>query len=247
MRKDVVWSFRRVTLLCAKGAVPDNVLTKRPNDQTTKRQIDKLTIPPKSNSVPKSSKPADQPTLILASASPRRRELLGVFGIDFDVRPADIDESVISGETPADYTLRLAVEKASEVSGSYRGCFVLGSDTTVALGGECLGKPEDADQARVMLERLSGTVHEVLSAVALVHPGGRVETRLSTTQVDFAELPSAWISNYIASGEPMDKAGAYGIQGAAGIWVRRLDGSYTGVVGLPLFETGQLLRRAGLC
>ncbi len=189
----------------------------------------------------------EKTNLILASASPRRRELLGVFGIDFDVRPADIDESVISGETPADYTLRLAVDKAREVSGEYRDCFVLGSDTTVALNGDCLGKPDDADQARDMLERLSDTVHEVLSAVALVHPGGGVETRVSTTQVDFAKLPAGWISDYIASGEPMDKAGAYGIQGAAGVWVRRLDGSYTGVVGLPLFETGQLLRQAGLC
>ncbi len=185
--------------------------------------------------------------LILASASPRRRELLGVFGIDFDVRPADIDESVISGETPADYTVRLAVEKAREVSGEYRDCFVLGSDTTVALDGDCLGKPSDDEEARDMLERLSGTVHEVLSAVALIHPGGEVEIRLSTTRVDFARLPAEWIDDYIASGQPMDKAGAYGIQGAAGIWVRRLDGSYTGVVGLPLFETGELLRKAGLC
>jgi septum formation protein len=185
--------------------------------------------------------------LILASASPRRRELLGIFGIDFEVRPADVDESVNGGETPADYTLRLAVEKAREVSRKCRDCFVLGSDTTVALGGECLGKPGDAEQARNMLERLSGTVHEVLSAVALVHPGGEVEARLSTTHVDFAELPAGWIRDYVASGEPMDKAGAYGIQGPAGVWVRHLDGSYTGVVGLPLFETGELLRQAGLC
>jgi len=185
--------------------------------------------------------------LILASASPRRRELLGVYGIDFEVRPADIDESVIAGETPADYTVRLAVEKARAVAGQYADCFVLGSDTTVALEGDCLGKPTDADEARDMLERLSGTVHEVLSAVALVYPGGGIETRLSTTLVDFARLPTGWIRDYTASGEPMDKAGAYGIQGAAGVWVRRLDGSYTGVVGLPLFETGELLREADLC
>ncbi len=187
------------------------------------------------------------PPLILASASPRRRELLGVFGIDFQVRPADVDESVIGGETPADYTLRLAVAKAREVAGEYPDCFVLGSDTTVALGGDCLGKPGDVGEARDMLERLSGTVHEVLSAVALVHPDGAVATRLSTTHVDFAQLPAKWIGDYIDSGEPMDKAGAYGIQGAAGVWVRRLEGSYTGVVGLPLFETGELLRQAGLC
>lgn len=186
-------------------------------------------------------------SLILASASPRRRDLLGVFGIDFDVRPADIDESVIAGEIPAEYTVRVAREKALAVAGTAGDQFVLGSDTTVALGGDSLGKPGDADGAREMLERLSGTVHEVLSAVALIHPGGKVETRLSTTRVDFARLPAEWIDHYIASGEPMDKAGAYGIQGAAGIWVQRLDGSYSGVVGLPLFETGELLRRAGLC
>ncbi|QOC22099.1 septum formation inhibitor Maf [Wenzhouxiangella sp. AB-CW3] len=185
--------------------------------------------------------------LILASASPRRRELLGVFGIDFEVRPADIDESVLDGETPADYTLRLAVEKARAVAGDCPGGFVLGSDTTVALDGECLGKPVDAAQARDMLLRLSGTRHDVLSAVALVHPDGEVDSRLSTTIVDFAPLPAAWVDAYVDSGEPMDKAGAYGIQGAAGIWVRRLEGSYTGVVGLPQFETGELLRAAGLC
>ena len=184
--------------------------------------------------------------LILASASPRRRELLDLFGIDFDVRPADIDESLIDGEDAADYTLRLAVEKAQTVAAGFGGHFVLGSDTTVALDGECLGKPVDADEAVAMLNRLSGSVHEVLSAVALVHPGGVVESRLSTTRVELALLPEGWIQDYVVSGEPMDKAGAYGIQGTAGIWVRRLDGSYSGVVGLPLFETGELLRRAGL-
>jgi septum formation protein len=188
----------------------------------------------------------DHPPLILASASPRRRELLGLFGVEFDVLPAAIDESLHDGEDPAGYTVRVAREKAQAVASGAPGRYVLGSDTTVVLNGECLGKPTDVDHARTMLTRLSGTVHEVLSAVALVHPGGQVEDCLSVTRVEFATLPGDWMEAYIASGEPMDKAGAYGIQGEAGIWVRRLDGSYSGVVGLPLFETGELLRRAGL-
>jgi septum formation protein len=139
------------------------------------------------------------------------------FGIDFDVRPADIDESVVDGEDAADYTMRLAVEKAQTVAVGFGSQFVLGSDTTVARDGECLGKPVDFDDAVAMLKRLSGSVHEVLSAVALVHPGGEVESRLSTTEVEFGVPPDPWIRDYVASREPMDKAGAYGIQGPAGI------------------------------
>ncbi|WP_376695065.1 Maf family protein [Wenzhouxiangella sp. EGI_FJ10305] len=182
--------------------------------------------------------------LILASASPRRRELLSLFEIDFDVQPADIDETVREGEPPEDYVRRMAREKALAIHDRDDEGFVIGSDTAVVLDGECLGKPVDDDDARDMLERLSGTVHQVLSAVALVAPGGRVVERLSVTAVEFARPPGSWIDRYVASGEPHDKAGAYGIQGTAGIWVRSLSGSYTGVVGLPLFETGELLRKA---
>lgn len=184
--------------------------------------------------------------LVLASASPRRRELLSLFGLDFEVEPADIDETVRAGEVPEDYVRRVAREKALAIHARSDGRFVLGSDTAVVVEGECLGKPVDDEEAREMLERLSGSEHCVLSAVALAAPDGRVAERLSVTRVEFARAPSDWIERYIASGEPHDKAGAYGIQGAAGIWVRSLSGSYTGVVGLPLFETGELLREAGL-
>ncbi|MDZ7790229.1 MAG: Maf family protein [Xanthomonadales bacterium] len=184
--------------------------------------------------------------LILASASPRRRELLSLFDIDFDVEPADIDESVAVGEEPDAYVLRMAREKALTVRTRFEQCFVLGSDTAVVLDGECLGKPADDDEALAMLERLSGCKHSVLSAVALAAPDGGVVERLSVTRVDMASMPQRWIERYVASGEPHDKAGAYGIQGAAGIWVRSLSGSYTSVVGLPLFETGELLRGVGL-
>lgn len=186
--------------------------------------------------------------LILASASPRRRELLSLFDLDldFEVEPADIDETVLRGEAPEAYVRRVAREKALAIHARFDDCHVLGSDTAVVVDGQCLGKPVDDDDARDMLERLSGRPHQVLSAVVLVAPGGRVAERLSETEVEFARPPGDWIERYIASGEPRDKAGAYGIQGRAGVWVRSLSGSYTGVVGLPLFETGELLREAGL-
>lgn len=184
--------------------------------------------------------------LILASASPRRRELLGLFGIGFEVEAADIDERIDPGETPAGYVERVAAEKAGAVASRRPGCFVLGSDTAVAVDHNCLGKPVGGEQARHMLGQLSGREHEVFSSVALILPDGSLLSRASETRVKFAPLPESWIEDYIRSGEPFDKAGAYGIQGSAGIWVSRLDGSYSGVVGLPLFETGQLLRQAGL-
>lgn len=186
------------------------------------------------------------PRLILASASPRRRELLSLFGLDFDIEPAHIDEAVHPDEAPEAYVRRMAGEKALAVHGRFESHFVLGSDTVVVVDGECLGKPVDDHEARDMLRRLSGREHRVLSAVAVIGPDGASRERLSVTRVEFAELSAAWIERYVASGEPHDKAGAYGIQGAAGIAVRSLTGSYTGVVGLPLFETGELLREAGL-
>lgn len=184
--------------------------------------------------------------LVLASASPRRRELLAQFDLAFDIRPAHVDESVLAGESPEGYVLRVARDKALTIHERVKDCFVLGADTAVVLDGECLGKPADDGEARTMLRRLSGRAHQVLSAVALIAPDGERHERLSDTRVEMDELPDAWIERYIASGEPHDKAGAYGIQGTAGIRVRRLSGSYTGVVGLPLFETGELLREAGL-
>ena len=186
----------------------------------------------------------DQPELILASASPRRRELLATLVETFEVIPADIDETPGEDETPENYVQRMAAGKARWVA-TGRDDWVLGSDTTVVLDGRALGKPADADQARAMLASLSGREHQVLSAVALAR-GGTLNTALSRTRVRFAELPAAWVEAVIADGEPMDKAGAYGIQGRAGMWVEHLSGSYTGVVGLPLFETAGLLRAAGL-
>lgn len=182
--------------------------------------------------------------LVLASASPRRRELLATLVETFEVVPADIDETPGEGESPEDYVRRMAHEKARRVADT-RDAWVLGSDTSVVVDGRALGKPADADAARSMLASLSGRGHEVLSAVALVR-GDTLHSALSRTRVCFAELPVAWIEAVIASGEPMDKAGAYAIQGRAAMWVEHLSGSYTGVVGLPLYETAGLLRRAGL-
>ncbi|HSH26414.1 MAG TPA: Maf family protein, partial [Wenzhouxiangella sp.] len=159
---------------------------------------------------------------------------------------AHIDEAVRPHEAPEAYVRRMAREKALAVQGRFDGRFVLGSDTAVVVNDECLGKPGDDHEARDMLRRLSGREHRVLSAVSVIDPDGASRERLSVTRVEFAELPAAWIERYVASGEPHDKAGAYGIQGAAGTRVRSLAGSYSGVVGLPLFETGELLREAGL-
>ena len=184
--------------------------------------------------------------LLLASASPRRRELLERCGCPFEVRPADIDEQALPREAPADYVRRMAREKARAVQQQMPDRFVLGADTAVVLGSEILGKPESDQQARTMLEQLSACVHQVYSAVALACPDGRCPDRLSVTDVAFAELSADWIERYVRSGDGRDKAGAYGIQNEAGLWVRHISGSYSGVVGLPLYETAELLREAAL-
>ncbi|AKS40970.1 Maf-like protein [Wenzhouxiangella marina] len=184
--------------------------------------------------------------LILASGSPRRRELLSGFGLLFEVQAAEIDESVHPGEAARRYVQRMALEKAAAVARRQPDRAVLAADTSVVIDGRILGKPGTPEAARAMLEQLSGRAHQVMSAVALLVPGREPVEALSVTDVRFAELPAAWIERYVASGDPLDKAGAYGIQNDAGHWVRRIDGSYSGVVGLPLFETGELLRAAGL-
>lgn len=184
--------------------------------------------------------------LILASASPRRRELLATLIADFTVMPADIDESRRPHEPADRHVARLASEKAGHIAAARPGCFVLGSDTEVVLADECLGKPSDPGRARAMLGRLSGREHEVISAVSLIAPGGLETRRICRTMVRFEPLPETWITRYVASGEPMDKAGAYAIQGAAAAWISRIEGSYSAVVGLPLHETACLLRQAGL-
>jgi septum formation protein len=183
------------------------------------------------------------PRLVLASQSPRRRELLGQLGLILDVRPANADEAVRPGEPPADYVLRVARDKARAVPGDV----VLAADTAVVLGGEVLGKPTGDADARRMLRALSGTVHEVLTAVVVRRVAIRLELdAVVSTRVRFAALSPAAIDWYVGTGEPLDKAGAYAIQGAGGAFVLGVEGSVSNVVGLPLAETAALLRRAGL-
>jgi septum formation protein len=184
--------------------------------------------------------------VFLASASPRRSELLRQIGVRFTVRAPAIAEDRLYGETAEAYVVRLAAAKAEAVWAAVAGSQpVLGADTAVVLGREVLGKPESADEAVAMLERLSGRTHRVLTAVAVRHAGGG-ETRLSTSEVRFrATTPTERLA-YCATGESFDKAGGYGIQGHAAVFVEELKGSYSGVVGLPLFETAALLARCGV-
>ena len=184
-------------------------------------------------------------TIILASRSPRRVELLKQIGVECMVLPADIDESVMMGESPADYVQRVARQKVIEIAKSlkseYANLPVLAADTTVALRGEILGKPENDADAFNMLKKLSGSKHAVHTAVALSFKG-KVQVVLSSTTVEMMPLTEAMISAYIATGEQRDKAGSYAIQGKAGAWIKCIEGSYTGVMGLPLYETAKLLR-----
>lgn len=185
------------------------------------------------------------PPLILASASPRRRELLAQIGIACTVQPVDLDETAHPGEAPRAYVERLALAKARAGSVQNPGAIALGADTAVVLDGEILGKPRDRDDAFAMLRRLSGREHEVLTAVALANEE-RAAVRTSTSRVGFADLSDDAIAAYWATGEPADKAGAYGIQGLAAVFIHHVSGSYSGVVGLPLFETTELLREFGV-
>ena len=180
---------------------------------------------------------------MLASASPRRADLLHSVGLDFDVVPADIDESVLPGETPAEYVARLSVEKARVVAeGLVAVSIVVAADTTVDVDGHILEKPVDDADARRMLGLLSGRVHLVHTGVTVGGLDGSI-TRVVETAVEFVTLSPASIDWYIATGEPFGKAGAYAIQGAGGALVRRLDGSVTNVIGLPLAETLELIAR----
>ena len=186
-----------------------------------------------------------QPTLILASASPRRRELIARLGLVPDaVAPADIDETPHKGELPRDYVKRMAREKAEAASSSEG--YVLAGDTVVAAGRRILPKAEDEATARKCLELLSGRRHKVLSAIALRAPDGALRERVSESVVLFKRLSATEIDAYIDSGEWDGKAGAYAIQGRAQTFIEHLAGSYSGVMGLPLFETARLLREFGL-
>jgi nucleoside triphosphate pyrophosphatase len=183
--------------------------------------------------------------LFLASASPRRRELLAQAGYTFEVRPAHIDEDLHSGEDATAYVTRLAREKAQLVFDSIGDAqaIVLGADTTVVLDGQILGKPESADDAARMLRLLSGCTHHVMTGVAVITAQG-AQVAAEVTGVRFLTLGDADIDAYVATGEPMDKAGAYGIQGRAACWIPRVDGCYFNVVGLPLSLVSTMLDAA---
>jgi len=183
--------------------------------------------------------------IYLASRSPRRRELLGQIGVRHEVVHADVDESPLPGEAPRNYVMRLARDKAMAGWRALNGrapAPVLAADTTVALGARMYGKPLDREDAGRMLAELSGTRHAVFTAVAL-RLGARIETALSVSEVQFCALGTEAIRDYVASGEADDKAGAYGIQGLAAKFVVEIRGSYSGIMGLPLYETAELLRR----
>ena len=197
----------------------------------------------------------NNPRLYLASRSPRRRELLTQIGIQFDTivfrdgvrEDRELDETPHAGEAPIDYVQRVARAKAEHgwrIVGGRRLLSqpVLAADTTLEFDGEIIGKPVNAADAQAILRRLSGQTHRVLTAVAVAFEG-RFESALSVSDVTFGVIGEAEIRRYVATGEPLDKAGAYGIQGYAGMFVERLAGSYTGVMGLPLYETVQLLKR----
>lgn len=187
-------------------------------------------------------------TLVLASASPRRHELLAQIGVRHDVQPVDLDETRRPGEAPRDYVVRLAREKAR--AGWERGSragnsVVLAADTAVVLGDDILGKPRDRADALDMLGRLSGRTHRVLTAIAVCHASG-LESDCNESVVAFRALAPGEAEQYWETGEASDKAGAYGVQGCAAAFIERVEGSYSGVMGLPLFETARLLAGAGI-
>ncbi len=184
----------------------------------------------------------NSPKLILASSSPRRRELLEQIGCDFSPLSVDIDERPFEGESPSAFVTRMAAEKSQAgrlKSGQEQA--VLGADTIVVLEGEIMGKPTDERHAAEMLARLSGRTHEVLSAISL--RSNSHQQVLSANQVTFREITESEMHDYWLSGEPKDKAGGYGIQGLGAIFIKHLEGSYSGVMGLPLFETALLLKQ----
>ena len=187
---------------------------------------------------------ASPPVLCLASASPRRQSLLASIGVSVSVMPSNIDETPWEGETPAAYVERLAVAKAQAAMGKTT-LPVLGSDTAVVVDGAILGKPVDQQHAANMLSQLSGRTHHVLTAVAVSGPRGILSCCV-TTEVTMRALTAEEIACYWQTGEPADKAGGYAIQGLAAIFIERIQGSHSAVVGLPLFETKRLLRQQGV-
>lgn len=184
------------------------------------------------------------PRVVLASASPRRRDLLRLIGIPHGVRPADIDETYVPGEEPREHAERLARAKAEKVAGSETDALIIGADTIVVVDGEVLGKPRNMADAVRMLSMLSGRSHVVITAVAAAYDG-RVVSGVEEVVVAFRDLSREEIASYIATGEPMDKAGAYGIQGFGATIVRRVEGDYFAVMGLPLVKLVALMSELG--
>jgi septum formation protein len=184
--------------------------------------------------------------LVLASASPRRAELLNRIGLDPTIVAADVDESVLPGESPHDYVVRVAADKAHAVARAHPDQVILAADTAVVVDDEALGKPADADDAVAMLERLSGRAHRVLTAVVVVDPEGIEHSAVAAATVTMAHTSDAERAWYVDTGEPMDKAGAYAVQGIGAAFVERVEGDPTTVIGLPLRTTVELLRVAGV-
>lgn len=179
-------------------------------------------------------------SLILASSSPRRRQLLTLAGFTFEVHAADIDETERAGESPSDYVARLALEKASAVLTRFPDAIILGADTTVAVDGTILAKPTDAADAERMLRLLSGRSHEVHTGIAVVTRDAQ-RVHVETTTVFFSAIPADELAHYLSTGDSLDKAGAYGIQGYSARWIPRIEGDFFNVMGLPLHATAHLL------
>lgn len=189
-----------------------------------------------------------KPHLILASGSPRRRELLKSAGLRFTVKPSSVEEDLLDGETPEEHASRLALAKAMDVAKSFPGEWVLAADTIVVIDGQILGKPQDEQEARRMLGKLAARTHEVFTAYAILRSSSRSEPRVRClrSEVHIRDLTANEIAVYVSTGEPMDKAGAYAIQGIGSSIVERISGSYTNVVGLPLCEVMRDLKDLGI-
>lgn len=185
------------------------------------------------------------PTIILASGSPRRAEMLRALGLLFDIEPAAVDERHHRGEAPVDYARRVAADKAVANAAHHPDAFIIGADTVVVVESHVLGKPKDTGDARRMLRLLRDRTHEVITAVAL-RSGGRTEIEHCATKVTFRPMTASEVDWYVDTGEPMDKAGAYGIQGAASLFIDRIEGSWANVVGMPIHVMPALFQRFGV-
>jgi septum formation protein len=197
------------------------------------------------NERPPPQRPPERPPVVLASVSPRRRQLLEQLGLAFDVAPAEVDEAALPGEDAASHVERLALEKARVVAARRPDALVVAGDTVVVLDGEILTKPRDAASAVDMLLRLQGRTHRVETGVAVVTPDGRELADVVGADVRFRPFDRTFAAAYVATGEPMDKAGGYGIQGYGAVLVDRVEGDYFAVVGLPVARVVELLERAG--